>query len=208
MDNTNEIGIKETDAAWLAGVFDMAGSIGIIFVTGRTGRKYVTKRFQYCPQMSFTITQNEVTRTKVSTIVEGEKIKAYWHITPRKGNIDPEMQLVVRNWRGVQKLCQLLLPYAVTKKQHFQTFLGFAEKYLKGRHVKILGREWDEANLMFRRKVDWSAVEEFIDMVETLRAMSTKRGKYNLKWTPEKIRQTFREVDGELFPSSFIGMNR
>ena len=195
-------------SAWLAGAFDMAGSIGIGFRHIKTGRVNVTGRFSYEPQMTLVTTYNEAFRFQVDKILTMLDIPHNIHVSEQKGNINPESYLVIHGWRSCAKLVRELLPYAVVKKGHFIAYLGFFDKWiLQADHLKILRRDVDEQTRMFRRVVDWQGVEELIHMVETMRSLSTKRGKYNLKWTPEKIREAFRKVDGEMFLNPFAVAN-
>lgn len=191
------------DLPWLAGIMDGEGSYSFIFGNPPSGRKFVSGRLNWTPQMIFGLLENEAFQLKVERIFATYGIKfGKYYEPPRVGKERHSPRGIwhytIQRWENIIKLSKLLLPHLTVKRPHAELFLkSYAHR------PRLLTRGHDEKG--FFRKVEWDNLEKLIELVESVRALNGN--KQNVKWTAERIRQVYRNGDGERFYSKFVGDN-
>jgi len=105
-----------TCAAWLAGLWDGEGSVGVS-LTNNNGRRII------CPQIQINMT-HEDTVQRVSDVIAatGYPVRptVYQYKYQLANNYKPAYLFALSNTIWVQKIAKHLIPYAVTKLAHWE----------------------------------------------------------------------------------------
>lgn len=105
--------IPDTDIAWLAGIWDGEGTIGLNKVKKKTPRGYeITARASLGNTDILMI-------NKVQSILDLTTIKHHTSLYKDKKylNAKPIYRLAITNYKNIIDFCTLLEPYLVTKKE-------------------------------------------------------------------------------------------
>ena len=123
--------MHEIHLAWLAGIWDGEGSIGL----GKKGETNITTAIQL--QMTCATTVERV--IQICTEVIGVTANGYSFVEKQGHHQDSHHVRINRATDGVL-MAEALLPYAVTKRRHWELFLEAARIKVSRRRVMPDGR--------------------------------------------------------------------
>jgi len=123
MEASKTISRKDLKTAWVAGLFDGEGSVGLYAFTRADGKNpSIIKR------LTIENTNFELVDSFIEFLKEHKIKYYYWKPNLRRGRTNsPICAATVCSYRGCKKLLELLLPYLVGKKKQAQTLLDYFE---------------------------------------------------------------------------------
>lgn len=104
---------RDTDLAWLAGILDGEGFIGI----SRTGTKIVKR-------VSITNTDYELLQ-KVSRVYAEMNMRFFWNWCSPKNRNEQFMILTVSSYGSIKRLLNAVMPYLTSKSEQAKKMLSF-----------------------------------------------------------------------------------
>jgi hypothetical protein len=111
-DHESNVALTVPEAAWLAGLWDGEGSVGV-------GRRRVTAAYLYTTQVQICMT-HEPTIAHVVDLLSKIGCVAKSYAITEGGRYKDSYRFAVRRTAWVQTMAEAVLPYAVTKKLHWQ----------------------------------------------------------------------------------------
>lgn len=159
--------MTDTQLAWLAGIWDGEGSVGISRYKRPGGATYVLT-----PQVQIQMT-DELTVATTVQVLQGIGLKATrhtWH--ERKAHHKDMWGYNITRTGYVRQMAIALLPYTVTKRQHWTLIKEFCEL-----RIERVGLD-DQGRLRKGGKPGWWTPysDRELDVADQLRSL-TRRGK-------------------------------
>jgi hypothetical protein len=108
---------------------------------------------------------------KVVEILDSNKIPYYIKKGRRKGNL---VELKVRSWDNVKKVCSMLLPYSVIKKPLLGKFLEF--------HISTHNQHTDNTE----------RVRNMVALLDFIRSFNIRKNR-KYKWSSDKIKEFYKK---------------
>lgn len=154
--------MTDTDIAWLAGIWDGEGYIGL----QRGGSK--TKNVIWTPRAQLEMTHTATVDRAEALIRELGCSYGRTEMTERNKRWQDTSRLYVATYWSVSRLGHALLPYAITKQNQWQQIVA----YIDGR-VERLGGYTERGNVRTRgRYVDRLCTPEELVLIERIRSMN------------------------------------
>lgn len=155
------------DRAWLAGLWDGEGSVGIY---RQVGKKYADpdSNIIWVPSASIEMTDKPTIDRVVELIEELGCSYLRTEMTERNARWRDTSKLRIRSYWSVSALGYAIEPYSVTKRKHWQLILEYMES-----RVQRLGGYTENGYIRTRgRYVDRLYTPEELEMIERIRKMN------------------------------------
>jgi hypothetical protein len=135
-DSVGSISRDVADLAWLAGIVDGEGHLGINWSTQHEVLRSGEKKRQFVLRCHIRNTDPFMMK-KISDIYHRHNLRFFWKLCkPQKKHHRETIEIIVYTMGALEKLLNLLLPFLVTKKRQGQLILEYLE-WRRGLNVPI-----------------------------------------------------------------------